>query len=136
MHTVLRHIAIVVALALLIVAAAICLLTWAIRGPDPTSTMRRLQRSGELRAMVSLADAHFAGKHPPPSDAAIQAMLKRVEMVRDEFVDGQVMSVRFELGGADRHYGVIVTRTNGQPYSPYPLTRWESRVWFYSEEPQ
>jgi hypothetical protein len=111
---------------------------YAFRPPSEAELRERVQSKNLLPVVKRVADRVRAGEHvglqdPEGVQLAGNGVNKWWSLIQR---DGGVQGVAFEFGGADRHYGIIVSEQAVKPAIGYQyLTPWGNDVWFYSEIP-
>src|SRR5205823_1538581 len=109
-------------------------------GPFPTLQVERdlkarLQADGLLAKMISTSRQTIAGgKLDPAVIRKLQnkhPLFETTERVKVDELD----CIEFWFGGADQHWGLIITKPGTKPRHWRYLNAWETNVWFFSEIP-
>jgi hypothetical protein len=104
------------------------------RPPNHRELIGRLTEEHVLELLEQIGRRHFAG------DPILADDKKKLETAGVHYMaplrDGTVIrAVRFEFGGADNHYGLLMTQDSSAPNIGCTVTPVKPNLWYYSEIP-
>jgi hypothetical protein len=125
-------------LAVVTLLLGVCLVTAsyldrAFSPPNAKMLTERLTNEGTLALLQQTGQRILAGEVVPPADR------QRLQRSGVHSIDGvpyqkPTTGVAFEFGGADNHYGLLITADPATaPNIGYTLTPLQRNLWYYSE---
>jgi hypothetical protein len=126
-------------LSVVTILLAVCVVTAsyfnrAFSPPNAKMLTERLTRDGTLALLQQTGQRILAGEAVPPADR--QRLLKSGvhSIERVPYGKPATTGVTFEFGGADNHYGLLITADPASaPNIGYTLKPLQQNLWYYSE---
>jgi hypothetical protein len=104
------------------------------RPPNQHELIGRLVEGHALELLQECGRRGLAGE-PVPADDRQKLQLAGAHSIMPVRHGPSTRAVRFEFGGADNHYGLLVTQDQAAPNIGLPLTPIKPDLWYYSEIP-